>query len=96
MEYRQSLRKYAWEYLSTHPCVDCGKSDPAVLEFDHVGEKNKDVAVIIGQGSSLETLKREIDLCEVRCATAIDVKLQGKEDSLEGKVRPVGFEPTTF
>jgi len=37
-------------------------------EYQHVGEKNIDVAVIIGQGSSLETLKREIDLCEVRCA----------------------------
>ena len=67
-EYRQTLREYVAEYLSTHPCVDCGESDPAVLEFDHVGVKNRDVAVIIGSGSSLETLKREIALCEVRCA----------------------------
>lgn len=68
-EYRQSLRQYALDYLSTHPCVDCGETDPAVLEFDHVhGEKNHEVAVIIGRGSSLETLKREIELCEVRCA----------------------------
>ena len=67
-EYRQTLREYVAEYLSTHPCVDCGETDPAVLEFDHVGEKNKDVAVIIGRGSSLETLKKEIELCEVRCA----------------------------
>jgi hypothetical protein len=26
----QSLREYAWEYLSTYPCVDCGESHPAV------------------------------------------------------------------
>ena len=65
----QDLRLYALEYLSTHPCVDCGESDPAVLDFDHVtGEKNNDVSVIIGRGSSIEALKREIDLCVVRCA----------------------------
>jgi hypothetical protein len=69
VEYRQTLREYAWEYLSTHPCVDCGETDPAVLEFDHVyGEKNQDVSVLIGRGSSLEALKREIALCEARCA----------------------------
>ena len=69
IDYRQALRLYALEYLSTHPCVDCGESDPAVLDFDHVtGEKNNDVSVIIGRGSSIEALKREIDLCVVRCA----------------------------
>ena len=68
VEYRQALRESALEYLSTHPCVDCGETDPVVLEFDHVyGKKNQDVSVIIGRGSSLEKLKEEIALCEVRC-----------------------------
>ena len=68
IDYRQALREYVLEYLSTHPCVDCGETDPVVLEFDHVyGEKNNDVSVLIGRGSSLETLKKEISLCQVRC-----------------------------
>ena len=68
IEYRQALREYVSQYLSTHPCVDCGERDAVVLEFDHVyGEKNYEIAVLVGRGSSLQKLKEEIALCEVRC-----------------------------
>jgi len=66
-EYRQVLREYVSEYLSTHPCQNCGESDPVVLEFHHVGEKKNEVSVIVGRGSSLETLIAEIQKCIVLC-----------------------------
>ncbi len=65
IEYRQNLREYVLDYLSHHPCETCGEADPIVLEFHHVGDK--DISVLIGQGSSLETLKKEIAKCQVLC-----------------------------
>ena len=58
--------RYLIEYFATHPCVDCGESDPVVLEFDHVAEKEFDI------GQSLpyrkwESILAEIEKCEVVC-----------------------------
>ena len=57
------------EYLSTHPCVDCGESDPVVLEFDHVlGVKRKNVSRLVTSSWSWKVVQAEIEKCEVRCA----------------------------
>lgn len=59
--------KYIINYLLEHPCVDCGEADIIVLEFDHVrGEKKGVVSVL--KRSSLSSVKKEIEKCEVRCA----------------------------
>ena len=62
-------RAYAWEYLSTHPCVDCGETDPIVLEFDHVkGNKKETVMKLVKDGYSIDIIQKEISKCVVRCA----------------------------
>jgi len=64
-------RNHAWvlEYFRVHPCVDCGETDPVVLEFDHIrGKKFGDVATIVGHGNSLELVIAEVKKCEVVCA----------------------------
>ncbi len=77
--YRQNLREYVLNYLSTHPCISCGESDPCVLEFHHTrGKKEADVSSLIGRGSSLEALKIEIEKCDVLCANC-HRKLTAKE-----------------
>jgi hypothetical protein len=65
---RIRAKEYAYDYLKNHPCVDCGETDPVVLEFDHVrGDKVEDVSVLVGQGKSLDVIRNEIEKCEVRC-----------------------------
>ena len=74
------LRVFLWNYLKTHPCVDCGENNPIVLQFDHL--KPSDTSFSITQYVSdrtvkglpktskraLEPLKKEIAKCEVVCA----------------------------
>lgn len=55
-----------WEYLEKHPCVDCGETDPIVLEFDHVKDKKYNVANMMKL--SWETISAEVSKCVVRCA----------------------------
>lgn len=58
-----------FDYFKTHPCVDCGENDYIVLEFDHVrSNKVASISSLIGSGYSVDTVKREIAKCEVRCA----------------------------
>jgi len=64
-EYRQKV----FNYLAAHSCVDCGESDPIVLEFDHVrGQKLEAVAVLVQQAVAWGRIEAEIAKCEVRCA----------------------------
>lgn len=65
----QAHRKMVYEYLETHPCVDCGNTDPRVLQFDHVtGVKVMPVSQMIVQGRAQQAIVDEIAKCEVRCA----------------------------
>jgi len=65
---RQNNYQKALEYLQEHPCVDCGETDVVVLQFDHVREKRKSVSVLLGSGCCWNTILKEIEKCEVRCA----------------------------
>ena len=72
---RDAARIYISDYLSTHPCVDCGESDARVLEFDHVrGTKKLAVSQMIGRGYSIDAIQKEINKCEVRCGHCHRIK----------------------
>lgn len=65
--YRERNRAFVTEYFHSHPCVDCGESDPDVLEFDHIAGKVMEVSRLLAS-ASLDRLMEEIERCEVRCA----------------------------
>ncbi len=55
-------------YLFEHPCVDCGESDIAVLEFDHLDNKDRSISQLVLDGASWDVISAEIAKCQVRCA----------------------------
>lgn len=63
---RSRNTKFIWDYLSCHPCIDCGEKDPIVLEFDH--KENKKYNISEMTNLSIECIESEINKCEVRCA----------------------------
>lgn len=66
---RQQRRDVVATYKADHPCVDCGESDPVVLEFDHVrGTKLMNINDFVAGRGTLAQLAEEIEKCEVRCA----------------------------
>jgi hypothetical protein len=71
---------YVITYLDSHPCVDCGESDPIVLDFDHMDRKRKSFGVSEGiHFRSLPNLVKEIDKCVVRCANCHRRKTASEE-----------------
>ena len=67
---RAAHREYIREYLSQHPCVDCGEADPVVLEFDHRDPAAKafNVGEAISKTWRWQVIEEEIAKCDVRCA----------------------------
>lgn len=62
-------KQWIWNYLLEHPCVDCGETDPVVLEFDHIYPETKSFNISNKINEyGLKKLKEEIDKCEIRCA----------------------------
>lgn len=58
-----------YTHLSKNPCIDCGEKDPVVLQFDHVrGKKKQIIAKMLKNCCAWETIKSEMEKCEVRCA----------------------------
>lgn len=65
---RQANMDFIWKILSESPCVDCGESDPLVLDFDRRDDVEKKANVGALSGYSKDTILAEISKCDVRCA----------------------------
>lgn len=61
------LKNKIWQYKLENPCVDCGETDPIVLEFDHLDNKEFNVGEAGHKGFSWERILKEIAKCEIVC-----------------------------
>jgi len=84
-EARNIARGYVWEYLSTHSCINCGESDPVVLEFHHRHGKDKAVSEMVTGGYPTATIHGEIDKCDVLCANCHRKKTMIERGWFRGK-----------
>ena len=82
---REQAREYVYDYLSTHPCIECGESNPVVLEFHHRGGKDKAVSELVGGGYSIATIQAEIDKCDVLCANCHRKRTMNERGWFRGK-----------
>lgn len=63
--YKLRSLQFMIDFFKENPCVDCGETDPIILEFDHL--ENKSCAVSEMRCAPLEKIALEIAKCEVRC-----------------------------
>lgn len=63
-------KKLIVDYLEKNPCVDCKEGDIRTLQFDHkfLEDKSDDISKMLANGIVWDSIKKEIDKCEVRCA----------------------------
>lgn len=65
--------KYMIELFRSRPCVDCGETDPLVLEFDHLADKEFNVGAGMRE-RSWQALVDEIAKCDIVCANCHRVR----------------------
>ena len=72
---REAAREFVYQYLLTHPCEGilpdgrrCPETDPRVLEFHHVGQKDMEITRMVTGGYSIARIEGEIRKCKVYCA----------------------------
>lgn len=87
----ETNRKNMLEYLSDKSCVDCGESDPVVLEFDHEpGVHKRDCVSRLVDKASWKSILEEIGKTQIVCVNCHRIRTfkrhgwyKGCEDLLE-------------
>tara|TARA_R100001443_G_scaffold113952_1_gene129306 strand:+ start:934 stop:1281 length:348 start_codon:yes stop_codon:yes gene_type:complete len=66
---RKRNREFVKSIKEISECIDCGESNPLVLDFDHVkGDKILAISDMANRAYGIESISEEMDKCEVRCA----------------------------
>ena len=83
--HHEKARDYLWSILSSSPCMDCGESDPRVLDFDHLQDKSHNVSEMPGAGYSIKSIAEEVAKCEVVCSNCHRIRTYERSNSWRQK-----------
>ena len=68
--------------LKSHPCTDCGlKYHPCVMDFDHMPEFEKTYSVSDMSYKSLDSVRKEIEKCELVCSNCHRMRTNNRMNS---------------
>ena len=78
-------REFVMSIKEISECIDCGENNPLVLDFDHVkGEKIMAISDMSNKAYGIDTISKEMDKCEVRCANCHRIITEKRRDDRRG------------
>jgi len=75
----ERVQRFVFEYLLSHPCVDCQQKNPIVLEFYHLPDQKFPVVDEIDIAIPLDVLENNLNQCIVRCENCNRIKMHKGE-----------------
>jgi len=78
-KFTEEFKRVVWEILSKTPCMDCGETNPLVLEFDHRDPSDKKFTIAeskSGRKIGMSGLQGELDKCDVVCSNCHRIRTQ--------------------
>jgi hypothetical protein len=87
------------EYLTDKACVDCGESNPIVLDFDHLPKHEKKFAIgraISGSTRSWNSIFLEIQKCEIVCANCHRIRTSTRSNDRKFQIFNGTYSPKEY
>jgi hypothetical protein len=75
---KQQFKSQLSKIKETSGCLDCGVTNPIVLDFDHLHDKKYNISRMIHDGFSWAAIKKEIAKCEVVCANCHRIRTHNR------------------
>ncbi len=87
------------DYLKDKSCVDCGESNPMVLDFDHLPQYEKRFAIgraITGSTRSWKSILLEIGKCEIVCANCHRIRTSTRSNDRKFQIFNRTYVPKEY
>ena len=77
---KANIEQKLFDYLSSHPCVQCGESNILTLQFDHLHSKDFELSKNVMR-RGWDSISKEIEKCQILCANCHSIKSAAQSNS---------------